>query len=62
MVQNKELEHVIDIMYDSWLDYAGNKDKQNHHPSREVYGQIIKHAQLWNKAVKELNGGADDRS
>ena len=50
-----DYERAIDHMYESWLSFAGKSENKKHHPSRAEYGQIIKHAQLWNKAVNELN-------
>lgn len=57
---NKEVESVIDIMYESWLEYSGKQDKKCQHPSRETYGELIKHAQLWNLAVKKLDEAGED--
>jgi hypothetical protein len=57
-----EVERVIDMMYEDYIDYSGNKDKKRKHPSREEYGQIIKHAKLWNMASKQIidNGGLEN--
>lgn len=61
---NPETEKVIDIMYESWLEYSDLTDKKCKHPSRKVYGQILKHAQLWNLAaqetIKQRSGGEDE--
>ena len=61
---NPEIERVIDAMYESWLEYSGRSDSQRRHPSREVYGEILKHAQLWNltaeavlEQVEQKDGG-----
>ena len=60
---NPETERVIDVMYESWIKYSGQEDSQRKHPSREVYGEILKHAQLWNltamEAIKQIGGGED---
>jgi len=48
-------------MYESWIKYSGQEKRQRKHPSREVYGEILKHAQLWNltamEAIKQISGG-----
>ena len=56
-----ERESVIDAMHKSYLEYSGRVGMKRNHPSREVYGAILEHAQLWNIAVQELNrdGGQD---
>ena len=62
IITNPEVERVIDEMYDSWLTCSGNKGKKRQHPSRQEYGEIITHAQIWALTVKEIekarqNGG-----
>ena len=61
---SKETERVIDVMYESWIKYSGQEKRQRKHPSREVYGEILKHAQLWNltaeavlEQVEQKDGG-----
>ena len=54
-------EKAVDAMHKSYLEYSGRISMKRNHPSREVYGAILEHAQLWNIAVQELNknGGED---
>lgn len=54
---SKETERVIDVMYESWIKYSGQEQNQNQrkHPSREVYGELLKHAQLWIKHAQLWN-------
>ena len=61
MSGGNERETIIDAMHKSYLEYSGRIGMKRNHPSREVYGAILEHAQLWNIAVQELNknGGQD---
>ncbi len=59
-----ETERVIDVMYESWIKYSSRENSRRKHPSREVYGEILKHAQLWNltaeavlEQVEQKDGG-----
>ncbi len=52
-MSNPDVEYALDMIYKDYLRYAGKTAKKKHHPSRQEYGEIIKHAQLWNIAIKE---------
>lgn len=53
-MNNPDLEYALDLMYESWLECQKKDGNKHKHPSRETYGKIIKYAQLWNRAIKEV--------
>ena len=58
----QERESIIDAMHKSYLEYSGKMGRKRNHPSREIYGQILDHCQIWNIATAALNkqdGGTD---
>ena len=63
LVSEYESKTVLDAMYKSYIECYNRENLQRNHPSREVYGQILEHARLWNMAVEQINktktGGVD---
>ena len=52
--KNFETKKVLDMMYESWITYSGQQNNQRKHPSREVYAEILNHAQIWKMTAEAV--------